>query len=139
MVSELKRHQEILNSYYNHNDVLLLALAFLPEGVNRLTADAGRWGQVVEKLKVQFGSVAPRLLAGFHFVYRLPLPPHSDQLDDFFLFAGISGKLEWSPADNSYFLSERVKRIIREQREHKLIEYKETIQLISQGLQTLAV
>lgn len=53
MVTQSERNREILATYWNYIDVLLLALANLPSGVNRLTADHGRWAEAVEEAKEQ--------------------------------------------------------------------------------------
>lgn len=126
-----EHYVELPTSSWDWIDVLFLALAHLPEGVNRLTADAGKWNQAVAELKEQF----PEIFALVHFEFRPPLPPHSDRLDKFFFLAGISSKLEITGDYTTYHLSDATKAQIRERRGHKLASQEDSISKISAHLQ----
>ena len=103
--------RETLTAHWDYQTVLLLALGYLPEGVNRLTANSGKWNGVVCGLKEQF----PEFFLEVHFAYRDPLPPYSDQLDDFLFFAGIADVLEiTSPGYQVYSITDAVKIRLRE-------------------------
>ena len=113
MVKEavIPSYREILSAYWSYQTVLYLALGYLPEGANRLTADSGKWNGVVCEIKEQF----PEFFLEMHFAYRDPLPPYSDQLDDFLFFAGISDVLEiTSPGYQVYSITDAVKIRLRE-------------------------
>src|SRR3989344_6511455 len=92
MVKEavIPSYREILSAYWSYQTVLYLALGYLPEGVNGLTADSGKWNEVVYELKERF----PEFFSRVHFVYRDPLPPHSDEIEDFLFFAEVSEVLQ---------------------------------------------
>lgn len=135
-----RERKDILNSRWTYIDVLLLGLAYLPAGINRLTADSGEWNKIVEELKKKYSTKAPELFSEVHFGYREPLPPHSDQLDDFFHLVGLSDILcSSSPAYQVYELSEATKERIKARRGLKLAQYKQMIEEISSELKKLAI
>lgn len=130
-----EHHREILDSFWNHHDILLLALAYLPRGINKLTADYGQWGQLISEAKQSTKGAA--LLAAVHFRKRPPLPPFSDQLEEFFRIVGVSGTLTPS-GYTAFYLSEKTKKRIKERRESKLDQHLDAIRQISARLQGLA-
>lgn len=135
----IEARREILDKHWTYFDVLFLALSYLPDGVNRLTADSGKWNQIVAEPKEQFRKRNPELLARIHFRHRPPLPPHSDQLDNFFMGAGISDVLEYSPHDNTFYISRETKRRLQERIEPKLLGHEESIHEISKALHELVI
>ena len=137
MTAEAANPREVLTTPWNHVDVLMLAIAYLPPGVNNLNADSGEWNRTIADLKPRF----PELFRKVHFSYRPPQPPHSDQLDDFFRIAGISGILETtSPAYAVFHLSEEAKDRIKQRYEGRLQDYHMSIREISTHIhQTLVV
>jgi hypothetical protein len=137
---EPRGSSEVLDSYWTFEDVLMLGIANLPEGINRLTADYGQWAEVVENIKREFSTRAPELFRKVHFSHREPLPSTSDQLDDFFFHAGLGGILPAPhPAHLVYDLREETKEYIKRRREPKLHQYAELISEVSTHLQALAV
>ena len=107
--------KEILAEYWNYQTVLYLALGYLPEGVNRLTAGSGKWNEVVCELKERF----PEFFPNVHFLYRDPLPPHSDQIEDFLFFAGVSEVFQTTSSYEVYLITDKAKIRLRERAKGK--------------------
>ncbi|MEK7521478.1 MAG: hypothetical protein AAB599_01610 [Patescibacteria group bacterium] len=135
----LRRQEEILDSNWNYIDVLLLALSYLPKGTTTLKADTREWNRIISAVKHGLQDQPPELLAEVHFELRPPLPPHSEQLDEFFKLAGISGKLTTSPDYKTFYISEATKTQIQARREQKLSQHIPQIRAISVHLQELVV
>ena len=117
MVKEavIPSYREILSAYWSYQTVLYLALGYLPKGVNRLTADFGRWNEVVCELKQEFPDFFPNV----HFLYRDPLPPHSDQIEDFLFFAGVSEVFQTTSSYEVYLITDKAKIRLRERAKGK--------------------
>ena len=95
---------------------------------------------MVADIKWRLRGRAPELLADVRFSHRPPLPPYSEQIDDFFRDAGISETLgAVHPAYKVFTLLAATKARIRAQREEKLAAYLDAIREISSGLEQLAV
>lgn len=139
MTTKTRMPADVLDAFWTYEDVLLLALAYLPDEIQWLTAEAGCWNTVVSDLKDRFRDRAPELLAEVRFTYRPPMNPYSEQLDDFFRDAGVSGILAAGPPRyNMYALPPRVKRLLLDEHESALKPYKDVIKEMSVYLEQLA-
>lgn len=68
--SRIDNRLAALKAHWSYQDVLLLGLALLPKGHNRLTADKIIWHQIVDGIKNKYKEVVPELLAKIHFEHR---------------------------------------------------------------------
>lgn len=125
----------VLKSHWTYHDVLWAAIATLPEGTNRLTADALRWCEVIAQVKTELAPEDRLLLAKIHFDRR-PGAVYSSEVRG---FTTSLVDLYWRPVDNTFEIPEDVKKEKRLVSLDKLKEHQKGLDWISQHLQTLAV
>lgn len=137
MVAEIDKLRERLDSYWNHIDVLTLAVSRARS--TRFTPDIHKWHSFVSEWKERTRESAPRLFEDVFFDRNDPFPPYSKQIESFFTVMRRSGAMVlWISGGRSscFEVPSSIKMGLTENTPRGLREYKYLIDEMAKDMDT---